>query len=316
MGAWARRNLRSAPWSPGVGLGRSLLALGTAGTLISTPAPVLLSPLANGLRPPACTGLAHYGLWCALPQAHHELARWLTVAVLLVVASGWRPRLTCIPHWWVCWSFIMAVTIQDGGDQVAAVLTLLLIPVALTDPRKWHWRPTEPDRVTSFTASTVAFAGLFLVRLQVAVIYLDAGIAKLGVPQWADGTAMYYWFHSVLFAPPPWLTPITSRVTDSPLGVTMLTWGAVALEIALGLALLLPRRARLTLLGLGLLLHDCIALTMGLISFDFAMSAALVLYLLPTDWEISRPQWLARRLPSLADPMVVADPAEPEVVQA
>jgi antimicrobial peptide system SdpB family protein len=293
LGAWARGHLAASPWSPGVGLGRSALALGTAGTLISTPARVLLSPLANGLHPPACTGLGRLGLWCVLPQAQHEVARWLSVAVLLVVASGWRPRLTGIPHWWVSWSLILAATVQDGGDQVTAVLALLLIPVALTDPRKWHWR--RADRDSSFTATTIASTALFLVRLQVAIIYLDAGLAKLGVPQWADGTAMYYWFHSVLFAPPPWLSPITTRVTDSPLGVTMLTWGAIVLEVALGLALLFPRRAQVTLLSLGLLLHDCIALTMGLISFDFAMSAALVLYLLPPDWEFRRPRWLPRR---------------------
>ena len=69
---------------------------------------------------------------------------------------------------------------------------------------------------------------------------------------------MYYWFHSVLFAPPPWLSPITTRVTDSPLGMTTLTWGAIVLEVALGLTLLIPRRPQASLLSLGLLPHDCI----------------------------------------------------------
>ncbi len=30
----------------------------------------------------------------------------------------------------------------DGGDQVAATLALLLVPVALTDPRRSHWQGT------------------------------------------------------------------------------------------------------------------------------------------------------------------------------
>ena len=60
-----------------------------------------------------------------------------------------------------------------------------------------------------------------------------------------------------------------------------LTWGTVALEFALALAIVLaPRRWPALLLG-GLALHGGIAVLMGLWSFSLAMSAALILYLRP-----------------------------------
>lgn len=43
------------------------------------------------------------GLACVLPVKNLELARWLAVAILLLVASGWR-RVTGVLHWWVSFS--------------------------------------------------------------------------------------------------------------------------------------------------------------------------------------------------------------------
>lgn len=291
VGEWARARVADAPWGSGLGLARTVLALGTLGTLLATPPRVLLSPLAGGITPPSCTGLARVSAWCVVPQ-DPQLARWLSVAVLVVVASGWRPRYTAIPHWWVAWSLFASVTIQDGGDQITAVLTLLLIPALLTDSRRWHWQRAGQagGPITRITAVVT----LLLIQVQVAGLYLDAGIAKLGVTEWANGTALFYFFHSVVFGAPAWLSPILSAVTNLPAGVALLTWGALALEIVLGLALLLPKRLRPLLLASGLLFHDMIALSMGLISFDCAMSAALLLYLLPIGHQLAKPGWLAK----------------------
>lgn len=291
-GAWARAKIAQPPWGSGLGLARTVLALGTIATLLATPPQVLLSPLAGGITPPLCSGVARASAWCVIPH-DPQATRWLSVAVLIVVASGWRPRLTAIPHWWVCWSLFASVTIQDGGDQIAADLTLLLIPVLLADPRVWHWQRPDPER-TGPVPRIVAVMALLLIQVQVAGLYLDAGVAKLGVPEWANGTALFYLFHSVIFGAPPWLSPLLSAITGAPVGVALLTWGSIALEIALGLALLLPKRLRPLLLASGLLFHDMIALSMGLISFDCAMSAALLLYLLPMGHQLAVPQWLAR----------------------
>lgn len=296
IGRWAAPRTAVLPWSSGVGLARTVLALGTAATLAATRPSMLVSSLppvgaaAGTGNGSACSGATAAGMFCALPAWHGELARWSAVAVLLLVTSGWRPRLTAVPHWYVSWSLVMNGAVVDGGDQVTANLTLLLIPVLLTDSRRWHWqRPAGAAASVSRggaasragVARVVAYAGLLLIQLQVAVVYFQSSVAKLGVQEWADGTAMFYFFQHPLFGAPPWLRPLTDAVTGSGPGVAVVTWAPITVEFALALGILLRPPAKRVLLMVGLVFHASIALAMGLVSFDAAMSGALLLYLLP-----------------------------------
>jgi antimicrobial peptide system SdpB family protein len=291
VGARVRPHFEVLPWGSGYGLARTLLAVATAGTLIATAPDVLLSPLANGVVPPTCHGLTQAGVWCAVPAGHGQAARWLSIAILAVVASGWRPRFTAPAHWWVSWSLIANVTVQDGGDQITAVLTLLLLPLALTDRRRWHWQPAPSSPVN--TGRVAAHAAIVLVQIQMSLLYFQASVAKLGVPEWADGTAMYYWLRHPTFGTASWLRPLTDAVTGSPFGVAAITWASVGLELSLAAAILLRPGARRVLLRAGIAFHAAIALCMGLLSFGVAMSAGLLLYLLPAGHMIRlRPFWL------------------------
>lgn len=292
LGRWARPRMAAAPWASGVGLARTLLALGTLGTLLATSPQALMAPLADGTRPPVCVGPTQIGIWCVVPGWDGQAARWLSVAVLLVTASGWRPRLTGIPHWYVSWSLMVNATVVDGGDQVTAVLTLLLIPLTLTDPRRWHWQ-RAPERDLGL-ARVVAYGSVVLIQIQVAILYLHASVAKLGVREWADGTALFYWLRNPMFGAPGWLRPVIDPLTGSPFGVALLTWSAIALEFALALAIVLHPRVRPPLLVAGLAFHWAIAIVMGLISFSTAMSAALLLYLLPVGRQLSVPEPVRR----------------------
>jgi antimicrobial peptide system SdpB family protein len=288
LGKRARPAMTKAPWGSGLGLARTLLALGTLGTLLSTTPTTLMAPLADGTLPPTCSPITKFGLWCVLPGGHGEVARWLSIAVLLVVAAGWRPRFTGVAHWYVAWSLMVNVSILDGGDQVTTVLTLLLVPITLTDPRRWHWQ-AMPERSPGW-GRVVAYTALILVQIQVAVIYLHASVAKLGVREWADGTAMFYWLRHPTFGTAGWMRPIADIITASPLGVAAMTWASIALEFALAIALLLRAPLRRWLLIGGLIFHGLIAVSMGLLSFSTAMAGALLLYLLPIGHQLVWPQ--------------------------
>lgn len=271
------------PWNPALGLARSLLAIGTAGTLAFTDATALFVPVAGRPDAPYCAGPSGIGAFCLTDRVGLDVVRWLCVAVLLVVASGWRPRYTALPHWWIAFSVANSISLPDGGDQVTQVLTLLLVPVAVSDPRRWHWQPAPPSAQIRSASVRVGVATclLFAVRLQIAGIYFQSSVAKLSHAEWADGTALYYWLNHRTFGAPAWLQPVTDWMVDKPPVLAVLTWGPLVIEFALVLSLLLPPRRRLWLLPAGILLHLGIAVTMGLWSFALAMCGAVILLVVP-----------------------------------
>jgi antimicrobial peptide system SdpB family protein len=272
---------QTSVWSVLLGAARTLLALSTALTLLFTSTEVALRSNSNLLERALCSEADAINLFCLVPAPHLPLAHLFALAGLGVVASGWRPRLTGLLHWWITWSYHQAGTFVDGGDQVAMILTLLLVPITLTDPRVWHWqRVATPEHdFERPMARLIALGWLTLIRLQVAVIYFHAAVAKFFVPEWIDGTAVYYWFNSATLGMPTWLQPLLEPLLGSAVAVLALTWGTMLLELMLVLALLSPMSYRRWLLPLGLLFHAGIAVVFSLSSFMLAMDAALLLYL-------------------------------------
>lgn len=75
--------------------------------------------------------------FCAAKDSYSRLT-WIMygcVAVLLIAASGWRPRLTALPHAYVNYSVFSGIAINDGGDQVALILSVLFVLPSLGDAR-------------------------------------------------------------------------------------------------------------------------------------------------------------------------------------
>ncbi|HEX2195631.1 MAG TPA: sporulation-delaying protein SdpB family protein [Actinomycetota bacterium] len=290
LGESVRPWMARTPWTNVYGLGRTILALGTFLTLAASSTDILFRPALGQPEVPQCSGIAEAGIFCLLGD-RLELARWIAMALLLVVASGWRPRVTGLVHWWVANSFAFSITIPDGGDHLTSLLTFLLLPLTLTDPRRWHWAPAEeaeaPASAARDTAKLFAFSGLAVVRLQMAGVYFHAAVAKFGVAEWADGTALYYWLNDPVFGAPHWARSWLGPVLENPLGVAAVTWGSMLTELALFLGLVLHRRFWKYLLPLGLVFHWVIAFSMGLFSFSTAMTGALILYLRPFDEEFA-----------------------------
>lgn len=286
-----------SPWTNAYGLARSILAMGTALTLLVNDTTIMFHPLLGLGDPPKCELVAEASLFCQLPHAL-EVARWIAFAILLVVASGWRPRITGVLHWWVAWSLAVSASVVDGGDQIAAVLALLLVPMTLLDDRRWHWDEpsvTSPD--TRVHARLIALSVALAIRVQIAGIYFHAAVGKFAVPQWANGTAVYYVATDPQIGQGAWVAPLFSQSWV----VVGATWGTLLFEAMLFSALLMDKRWRHPLLVAGLLFHGTIIVMHGLFSFFFTMSAALLLFLHPVDvpWAFVRRAWMrARRVRS------------------
>ncbi|GAA2878614.1 membrane protein [Streptosporangium fragile] len=294
-----------SPWTNVYGLARTCVALCTLGTLLFSQASSLFRPVQGIPTFPFCQGISQYSLFCLVPPDQLEVARFVAIGVLLAVVSGWRPRFTALPHWWITVSFQASASIPDGGDQISAVITLLLLPVALLDGRRWHWGP--PAEVSNrLAASLVAWTTLFVIRLQVTGLYFQASVAKLSHAEWADGTGLWYWLNDSFFGMPDWARPVLQPILLNPVGVTAMTWGPLIIEFGIALGMIARRPVRPYLLASGLLFHLMIGLLMGLGSFMFAMFGCLILHLRPVDQPIRIPLRLHAALRRALDPVRAA----------
>lgn len=285
-----------SPWTNVYGVARSSMAFGLFLTLVFTSSVDLFDPARNIELAEQSSWILRANLFVIL-RDYPTVARLSAIAILALVIAGWRPRWTALPHWWVAVSFVVSARAPDGGDQVHLVLTTLLLVVALTDARRWHWSPPLPlsDSVGARARAYVVRSFLVIACLQVAVIYLHACIGKLAVEEWRNGTAVYYWFTDPVWGAPSWMEPVLTPIVASPVGVLVLTWGTLAFEFLLAISPLLPRRYRRWILPAGLGFHFCIALVHGLISFFFSMAAALVLLLRWSDDPFTMPAMIRLR---------------------
>ncbi|ODA91216.1 hypothetical protein ATY41_00485 [Leifsonia xyli subsp. xyli] len=116
----------------------------------------------------------------------------MSIIVLVFVMSGILPAVTAIPHWYLTWSFMLTSTAVDGGDHLAANLTLLLIPLTVMDRRMWNWKRDDSYKNRSAWVCYIAYGVLLLWTLQMMGVYFQASVAKFSVLEWSDGTALWY----------------------------------------------------------------------------------------------------------------------------
>ena len=273
--------LRFEPRGPVLNAARTLLALGQFVSLALTPDWVLFAGGGVGPTAPNGSGLRALTLWGAASGAGAlSLRRVLALVVLLAVISGYRPRWTCVPHWYVTFSLTTTSAVADDGDSAARILTLLLVPMLLGDLRRWQWSNPATPLDPVWRGRT--WAGWLLIRVQVAIIYGQAALSKVADPVWRHGTAMYYWLHGHYWGGPPawhgWLFPALEHGWF----VKPLTWSAVAAELGIAVAVLGPRPARRGAVVVAVALHGSIAVLMGLPTFGATMIAMVLVTLADT----------------------------------
>ncbi|NCX95620.1 MAG: hypothetical protein EBX41_04280 [Chitinophagia bacterium] len=218
--------------------------------------------------------LKYLNLFYLLPAG---IAKAIAIAILLATMSGFLPRITALLHFWVAFSLYNYITIMNGGDKIAYLFALLLLPVCLTDPRLNQWKPHNPAPHNSL--NIIPNLAIVFVKLQAAWVYIDAGTAKLANSQWRDGTALYYYTSHYRLGAPQWLRSLNEYITLTSAG-RVLNWGVLAFELLLGIALFLPKRFRKMLFIPAVVFHLLIAVNFGLVSFFIAIAGMLILYLL------------------------------------
>ncbi|MCC2277760.1 hypothetical protein LKL35_20390 [Streptomyces sp. ET3-23] len=272
----ARHDMRSR-W---FGAGRTVIAVAQLGFLLLTPMKALLVPVVGMGDYPHCNSVRAASALClGSSGAAHEAQRWLLVVIVAVAASGYRPRWTVIPHAWATYSIAVSIAVPDGGESVAMIMCFLMIPIGLADDRTWHWQ--QPTRELAPSWRTITFVAFLAVRVQIAYLYLDSAISKFGVADWANGTAEYYFLRDNMFGvAKPW-DGLFLALSKNALVVVALTWGALVIEIAIGICVLASDRWRKAGLAMDIVLHGSIILTMGLWSFAMVMIGSAVVCATP-----------------------------------
>lgn len=260
------RALAFEPRTPALGIARSLVAIAELTVVVFTSDTDLFPVVPNGPTGPRCDGLRALSLWCAgSSPAAQTVFRVVTIAVLLLVVSGYRPRWTCIPHWYVTFSLAAAMHVPNGGENVAKILTLLLVPLCLADDRIWHWRRPAQPMPAWWRGS--AYVTHLAIRLQVAIVYGQAVWLKAVEQEWRTGTAMHYVMQDAYFG----ATPELSVLLQSTVLTSAITWGTILLESAIVVCVFGNSALRRIGLVLAVVLHGGIVLALGLVSFGLVM---------------------------------------------
>lgn len=304
----------ASPWTNAYGLSRTVLAVAMLLTLAGNSADTLFRPLGitnDDLL--ATVSLSRISLFHLVGPRHLGYGKAIATIILCLAASGWRPRLTGVLHWWVAASFAASTILIDGGDQANAVLTLLLLPVTLTDPRRWHWSAPASTSSHRTLGLVVARSCFTMVRAQMAIIYFVASTSKFSSTEWANGTALYYWFTQPVFGMDLGLRRFAVPLLAERVIVVPATWGVLALEITLAGLLFASHHTRRKWLFIAIAFHGAIAVVHGLVTFAMTMMAGLWLYLRCPEHSIHLPRRLRVRS-TVGEPPGEGDAVSAEVL--
>ncbi|AZQ65599.1 hypothetical protein EI427_25525 (plasmid) [Flammeovirga pectinis] len=258
------------------GLTRSIIAFGTLITLLFNNKSILFSGQISNFSPDLI--LQKTNLFLLFSYQDIWIPQLISIVILIIVITGLIPKVTGILHWWVSYSFFYSSNIIDGGDQLAVVLTLYLIPITLIDKRKNHWGDSNVKytRIQNF----ISYLSFLVIEIQVAFLYFQASIEKpYKVNEWVDGTALYYWFNHNVFGASDWMLFLLNPIIENGITISLLNWSVILFELILASAILLDYRIRKKILIIGILFHFNIILIHGLFSFFFSISASLIIYL-------------------------------------
>ncbi len=212
---------------------------------------------------------------------------YISIIVLVIIILGIYPRITCILHFLITFSVFHSMLIIEGGDQISLVISILLIPICLTDNRYNGWKQNKDLKIPKILLLNTNII-MFLISLQVSLLYFNAGIAKIYAPEWSNGTAVYYWFNDNVFGANEFIANIFGFLFKNDFTVTFINWGVIFFEIILSITLLFSSNYKYILFTLAVFFHFLIMISHGLTTFSLAMTSILILYLWKIDLTINQ----------------------------
>ena len=216
------------------------------------------------------------------------VAHLLGLLPLVGMLVGWQSRLMCL--------LVLVVQIalhhrapwlQHGGDRVLR-LSVLAMCLANSGAALSVDAMLARRRRGADASPLVPVVSHRLIQLQLMILYLFTGIAKLSGGTWHNGSALYYALSSRTFQRFPGLLDVLLSSWPGQLVLMGMTWLTLAWELLFA-ALVLWKPTRRWALLIGLAVHAGIAATMMVGSFSFATTWCYLAFL-PYAWS-STTRW-------------------------
>ncbi|UUO08332.1 HTTM domain-containing protein [Blastopirellula sp. J2-11] len=228
-------------------------------------------------------------------------AHLVALAILLMFTLGLYTRITGVLSFIITISYAHRVPgALFGLDQINGLLIMYLMLGAAGEAYSLdYWLKRRRNvRMDGPRQSTVANISIRLIQIHMCIIYLFAGLSKLGGETWWDGSAMWG-----ALANSEYQSLDMTWLAAYPLVINALTQISVAWELTYTF-LVWPRLTRPLVIGMAIPLHLGIAICMGMITFGLAMLIANLAFVSP--WIIRRlEQAIADRLrPAAKEPLV------------
>lgn len=268
--------LKISPFSPMLGLVRSIIAFSLLLTLITNSSNTLFKPTSSDTSIINCS-YKEYTMFCLMSHENYfniSITKYIVIVCLILIIIGYLPQLMGIIHFYIAYSVQNTMTIIDGGEQVAMVMTFWLMLISLFDNRTNHWQ-----KVRSRWKYNKAIGWGFIITLnfQISYLYLNSAITKMKNKEWLDGSAVYYYLNDNLYGLPKPLYNTFSFILESPL-VGFITWGTLLLQLLIFASVFSNSKYKKIIFYLAIFMHEIFALFMGLISFSIVMLAVLIFY--------------------------------------
>jgi hypothetical protein len=218
----------------------------------------------------------------------------LLLASGLALTAGWHSRVAAVAVFVLLHSFVRrGMYIVNGGDAILCIIALIMALCSCGAALSLDQR----RRTGSFwSAQTRSVWPVRLLQVQLSVIYLVTVQAKLTGRTWTEGSAVFYaWLSDGRWA----TLPAPEWLADNAILVNVLSWGTLAVELAIGV-LVWNRHLRWWVLGAGVVMHLAIMVNLNVAFFSIAIFVLYVAFV-PADTVRDMPSRIAGRWPRIAE---------------
>ncbi|WP_239700479.1 MULTISPECIES: sporulation-delaying protein SdpB family protein [unclassified Mammaliicoccus] len=268
--------LKISPYSPILGVVRSVIAFSLLLTLTLNSSNTLFKPISQETDIINC----NYKEFTAFCSMNHDtyfdinITKYVVIICLIMIIIGYLPQLMGILHFYIAYSVQNTMSIVDGGDQVAMVMTFWLMLISLFDNRINHWHKKSNGWENN---KVIGWGLITALNVQISYLYLNSAVTKMKNKEWLDGSAVYYYLNDNLYGLPRPLYNLFDFALETPI-VGLITWGTLILQLLIFASIFSSYRFKKIVFYLAIFMHEIFALFMGLVSFSIVMLAVLIFY--------------------------------------